>query len=475
MATVGGSNSKINSSYDPSVNYTVPLVLMSTLFFMIGFITVLNDVLIPSLKEIFSLETWQAMLIQFCFFIAYFVMSVPSGEIIKKIGYKKGLTLALTVMGTGLFLFVPASMVIAHHVPFMVCYSFFLFALFVVGCGLSILQVAINPYIIALGPEATGASRLNLGGALNSTATFIGPIIGAAYILPHGITDKIAKAAAVQGPYFILACITIAIGLILYFIKLPKLQTEVASDEKIEGSAWDFNHLLYGAGAIFFYVGAEVAIGSLLVVYIKEEKLVQIGQGAIASLTDEKAASSLVAYYWGSAMIGRFIGSALGQKIKANVMLSVVSIIAILLIGLSISGIFDHNMMNMKVMVLTPDPFNLSFEPVVFPVSIFLLVLVGLFNSVMWPCIFPLSLNGLGKHTSQGSGILVSMVVGGALIPLLQGFLAKPNILGYQMSFLLTLACYAYIFFFAVKGYVNKNSEIGALDNSSLKSQKAVA
>lgn len=450
MAGISSTNGASSSEFDPKANYSVPLALMSFLFFMIGFITVLNDILIPSLKGLFDLKPWQAMLIQFCFFGAYFVMSVPAGIIIRKIGYKKGLTLALAVMGFGLFLFVPASMIIS--------YGFFLFALFIIGLGLSILQVAINPYIVALGPEETGASRLNLGGALNSTATFVGPIIGAAFILPHGIIDPIAKAAAVRGPYIVLALITLAIAAALYFIKLPKLSSEVASDEKLEGSAWDYKHLLYGAGAIFFYVGAEVAIGSILILYLLEDNFIKIGEGAIHHLTMEKAASSFLAYYWSSAMIGRFIGSAMGQRVKAQVMLRYVSVLALIFVGLSITGIFNDTWMNMKVIVLTPDPFSLTMEPIMVPVSAFLLMLVGLLNSVMWPCIFPLSLSGLGKHTSQGSGILVSMVVGGALIPVIQGVLAGSKSIGYQYSFLIVFLCYAYILFFAVKGYVNQKA-----------------
>jgi MFS transporter, FHS family, L-fucose permease len=454
MASIGGITSASKNLNENKVNYTVPLTLMVSLFFMIGFITVLNDVLIPSLKGLFDLKPWQAMLIQFCFFGAYFIMSVPAGWIISKIGYKKGLTLALGVMGIGLFLFVPASIVIS--------YGFFLFALFVVGLGLSILQVAINPYIIALGPEETGASRLNLGGALNSTATFIGPIIGAAYILPHGLNDPIEKASAVKGPYIVLALVTISIALLLYFIKLPKLSTESISGEKVEGSAWNFKHLVYGAGAIFFYVGAEVAIGSVLILYLVEGNLIKLGDGAMQNLGLEKAASSLLAYYWSSAMIGRLIGSWLGQKIKAEVLLRIVTIVALALVAFSISGIFLNIWVNVPVIVLSPDPFSLSFQPIIVPVAAVLLVLVGLFNSVMWPCIFPLSLSGLGKHTSQGSGILVSMVVGGAIIPVVQGFLAGSKSIGYQYSFLIVLACYAYILFFAMKGYVNTKSSANA-------------
>ncbi|MFZ5844333.1 MAG: sugar MFS transporter [Pseudomonadota bacterium] len=445
MATTTGSIAASPSLANSQINYSVPLALMISLFFMIGFITVLNDVLIPSLKGLFALNRWQAMLVQFCFFIAYGVMSIPAGQLIQRIGYKKGLAVALATMATGLFLFVPASAIVS--------YEFFLFALFVVATGLTILQVAINPYIIALGPEATGAARLNMGGTANSTATFLGPIIGAAYILPHGISDPLEKAAAVKGPYLVLALVTVAIAVLLYFLKLPRLATEVDRSETLQGHAWQFQHLRWGAGAIFVYVGAEVAIGSVLILYFVEDHLIRLGSDAIASLSPEKAASSLVAYYWGSAMIGRFVGSIIGQKIAAEVMLRWAAAIALLLVALALSGVFLSTWLEMKVMVLNLDPFSISFEPISFPLSLFLLVLVGLFNSVMWPCIFPLALKNLGKHTSQGSGILVSMVAGGALIPLLQGYLAGLDGIGFQYSFAVVVACYLYILAFALRGY----------------------
>lgn len=425
--------------------YLVPLILMVSLFFMIGFITVLNDVLIPSLKGLFELSRAQAMLIQFCFFIAYGLMSIPAGRLIQRLGYKNGLSVSLAIMAIGLFLFVPAANAIS--------YGFFLFALFVVATGLTVLQVTINPYIIALGPEETGASRLNLGGTLNSTATFIGPIIGAAYILPHGITDPVQKAAAVQGPYVVLALVTVAIAAVLYFLHLPKLAVEASSEHEGKESLFKFKHLLFGAGGIFFYVGAEVAIGSVLILYFVEDNLIALGAGASSTLTPEKAAAALVAYYWASAMIGRLIGSILGQKIAAEKMLKFVAIVAIVLVSVAISGVLLSTWMDMQVMVLNLDPFSVSFEPVSFPVSLFLLVLVGLFNSVMWPCIFPLSIRGLGANTSRGSGLLVSMVAGGALIPLLQGVISDIPAIGFQYSFIVVLLCYVYILFFATKGY----------------------
>jgi len=447
MATFGKDSNPVQISGNENTNYGVPLALMVSLFFMIGFITVMNDVLIPSLKGLFNLHSWKVMLVQSCFFGAYAIMSIPAGNLIQKIGYKKGLAVSLGIMAFGLLLFIPASD--------LILYPFFLFALFVVGVGLTILQVAINPYIVALGPEETGASRLNLGGALNSTATFIGPILGGAFILDKSLIDPIQKAAAVKGPYIALAILTLTIAVILYFLKLPKLKSEVEEGEILEGSIWNFKHLISGALSIFFYVGAEVAIGSILILYLVEDHLIKASSEVINHFGEEKLASSLLAYYWGSAMIGRLIGSAIGQKVRAEIMLRVVAFLAVLFVGISITGVFDSEYLNIKIMILD---FNISF-PIVFksvqiPVSILLLILVGLLNSVMWPCIFPLSLTGLGKYTSKGSGILVTMVAGGALIPPLQGKLA--HIVGYGYSFAIILICYLYILYFSVKGYKSK-------------------
>lgn len=441
MAGGGPSGgSKVTLENQGNQSYGFALTMMIVLFFMIGFITVLNDVLIPSMKEIFNFkedENWKLMLIQFAFFIAYGVMSIPAGMIINKFGYKKGLILALGVIAAGLLLFVPASLVES--------YVFFLVALFIVGNGLAILQVAINPYIVALGPEETGASRLNFGGALNSTATAVGPILGAWLILDECVSPQ-EKIGLVRGPYIALAIIIIVIAAVLSASKLPKLRTEAATGTKVSGSAWDFMHLRLGAGAIFFYVGAEVAIGSLLVIYLKTEAM-----GSIP----ENLASSLVAYYWSSAMIGRFIGSAVTKRIQANKALSFVAVAALLLIGLSMFGPLLEAKMSIPVIAMGNDcdtgAFNLGFTPVTVPVAAFCLVLVGLMNSIMWPSIFPLGIAKLGEHTSQGSGFMVTMVVGGAFIPLLQGALADS--IGFRYSFIICAVCYVYILFFAIKGY----------------------
>lgn len=464
MASFGAGEGGVRTSLDPNKNYTVPLTLMVSLFFMIGFITVMNDVLIPSLKNLFQLEEWQAMLVQSCFFLAYFLMSIPASLIIENVGYKKGLAISLGVIGTGLFMFVPAS--------YLISYPFFLSALFVVGSGLTILQVAINPYIVALGPEETGAARLNFGGALNSFATFIGPIIGGAFVLKHDLPNDIAKAEAVRGPYIVLALVTVGIATILYFLNLPKIESDTEGTEKPNFfEALNFRHLLLGAGGIFFYVGAEVAIGSILILYLENDNLISVDRTLlpveIQNISITKLASSLLAFYWGSAMIGRLIGSAVAQRIKTEVMLRIVVIVSLILVVVAMSGVLDKIPFNLTIMVLHMEhTFNITFPEIQIPLSVFALILVGLFNSVMWPCIFPLSLKGLGKYTSIGSGLLVMMVVGGAVIPLLQGLLVK--FVGYKLSFGLVAFCYAYLLYFALAGYrpkyKNKDIDISNVD-----------
>jgi len=440
MAGGGPISSGSKTSFDPNKNYTLPMAIMCSLFFMIGFITVLNDVLIPSLKGIFDLKPWQALLIQFCFFTAYGVTSYPFGILINKVGYKKGLSIGLGIMSVGLLGFVPASMAES--------YVLFLVSLFIVASGLTLLQVAINPYIPALGRPETAAARLNLGGAFNSVATFVGPIIGGWLILDECIVDITEKAAAVRGPYIVLALIGLIIAGTLFFIKLPEIIEEKQANT--EGSAWDFLHLRYGALAIFCYVGTEVAIGSSLILYLSESP--EEGHGGLAALI-ESDASSLLAYYWGSAMIGRFIGSVVLQKIKAQKALQLVTAVAFVLVALSMMGFAVDHSLSIPVIKMGTNCdtglYEFGFKPVDVPLSGFFLVLVGLMNSIMWPSIFPLGIRGLKEHTSQGSGILVMMVAGGAIVPLLQGFLVE--IMPYRFSFVISLICYAYLFLFAFK------------------------
>jgi len=384
------------------------MVLMVSLYFSIGFITALNDILIPHFKLLFSLNNVHALLVQFCFFGAYFVMSLPSGRIVSHIGYKTGIIVALSTMGTGLLLFVPASLVIS--------YPIFLFALFVVGSGLALLQVAVNPYVGALGRPETAAARVSICGGLNSLATTIAPKVGAAFIFIAAGATIPELARSVRTPYVILAAFAFLVAIITRFVHLPELMEKPAEGSTANGSAWRFAHLRLGAVAIFTYVGAEVAIGSILINFL--------GQPSMGSLSHAVAAG-YVSLYWGGAMIGRFIGSFALLYIRAQRALAAVAISALILVA---TTTFGHG-----------------------HIAMWAIVSCGLFNSVMWPCIFPLSLEGLGKFTSQGSGILVMMVVGGAIIPEVQGFLADR--FGYQHSFVIVLLCYAYLIYFAVSGY----------------------
>jgi MFS transporter, FHS family, L-fucose permease len=403
-----GQQSNVGVAREENARYLLPLALMVSLYFVIGFITSLNDILIPHFKDLFHLKNVEALLVQFCFFGAYFVMSLPCGWIVGKIGYKTSIALALSIMGIGLLLFLPASMIIF--------YPLFLFALFVVGSGLALLQVAINPYVGALGPPDTAASRLNLCGGLNSLATTIAPRIGASFIFVGAAATTVELAQSVRMPYVILAAGAFVMAGITALVHLPRLIETKTGNSKVEGSAWKVSHLRLGAIAIFCYVGAEVAIGSIMINFL--------GQPSMGSLSHLEAAH-YVSYYWGSAMIGRFIGFVVMQKIKAEKGLAFVALMALLFVG---TGIIAHG-----------------------GLAVWAIVLCGLFNSIMWPCIFPLSVKNLGPLTSQGSGILVTMVVGGAVIPEIQAYLADQ--FGYQPSFSVILLCYAYILFFAVKGY----------------------
>lgn len=403
-------NSGNSESKSGGMNFKAALALLTTLFFMWGFLTCLNDILIPHLKGLFDLTITQAMLVQFTFFGAYFLMSLPAGWIVGKIGYKLGIVCGLGIAGLGAALFFPAANFLS--------YGFFLFALFVLASGIVILQVAANPFVAELGSPETASSRLNLTQGFNSLGTTLAPMFGAYLILENSAQDTASKAEAVQMPYVGLAIALFVIALIFAFVKLPKIQD--AEEEKAEGSAWKFRHLVQGAGAIFAYVGAEVAIGSALVLYLGSDGLNMFG---------EVDAAPYVSLFWGGAMLGRFVGSAVMQKIKAQKVLAFNSImvVALILVSMMTTG---H-------------------------VALWSIVLVGLFNSIMFPTIFTLAIDGLGKHTSQGSGILCLAIVGGAIVPMIMGVLADSFGLG--NSFIITVICYAYILHYALKGHKHAN------------------
>ncbi|TPE53368.1 sugar MFS transporter [Maribrevibacterium harenarium] len=388
------------------------LVALTSLFFMWGFITSLNDILIPHLKAVFSLNYTQAMLTQFCFFGAYFLVSIPAGNLVKKVGFQKGLGIGLMIAAAGCLLFIAAAKVQTYWV--------FLTALFVLASGITILQVAANPLVTIMGPSETASSRLTMTQAFNSLGTTVAPIIGSVLIF-SAVTEfatETAEAESVIVPYFGLAITLIVLALIFTRISLPTPELEEEQDGHIVSSEkplTDYRHLILGVVAIFMYVGAEVSIGSFLVNFF--------GLEDIAGLP-ESSAAHYIAYYWGGAMVGRFAGAILMQKIDAGKLLAVNSVMAAVLIAIAIASSGW--------------------------VAMWAILLVGLCNSIMFPTIFSLALKGLGVNTSRGSGLLCLGIVGGAIVPVIQGAFA--DTIGLQLSFALPLLCYLYIAYYGVSG-----------------------
>ncbi len=416
-------------------NYTPAFIVVTGLFFMWGFLTCLNDILIPHLKAVFDLNYVQSAFIQFTFFSAYFIMSLPAGKVIAWVGYKRGIVVGLCTAGVGALLFFPAAATLA--------YPLFLGALFVLASGITILQVAANPYVSVLGKPETASSRLNLAQAFNSLGTTIAPYFGGLLILNAAAKTaeelkalshdelyayKLAEAASVQLPYIGLALALFALASVIALFNLPKIETVEGDSEKdVEkessfGEALKVPHLALGAVGIFVYVGAEVSIGSFLINFI--------GLPEIQGLKESDAAN-YVSYYWGGAMVGRFIGSALLQKIRAGVLLGIFAGIAALL---ALTATFSSGAFAMWTVLS-----------------------IGLFNSIMFPTIFTLGIDGLGKLTNAGSSILIMAIVGGALLPVAMGAIADSS--GLQSAFLLPAICYFYIVYYGFKGSVHGKIE----------------
>ncbi len=378
-------------------------IAMTCLFFFWGFITVLNDILIPFLKESFDLNYTQAMLVQFCFFGAYFIVSPFAGRLIDKVGFQTGIVIGLLTTALGCILFYPSADL---HI-----YGLFFFAFFVLASGITILQVAANPYVAALGPDKTAASRLNLAQAANSLGTTVGPVVGSILIL--GVVA--ADASAVQMPYLMIAAVLVTAALLFRNITLPKLAHLETNDDVADDSVWNHRSLVLGALAIFMYVGGEVSIGSFLVNYFAES--------SIAGMEIAEA-GEMVGYYWGAAMIGRLVGAVLMNYIASTKYLAANAVIAIVMIIVSM---------------------NTSGS-----VAMWSILAVGFFNSIMFPTIFTLAVKGLGAMTSKGSGLVCQGIVGGALVPLIQGVVADS--IGIQLSFVVPMMCYIYIGWYALRG-----------------------
>jgi len=410
---------------DPQSTDVRAMSIATVLFFMWGFLTCLNDILIPHLKGIFSLNYGQALLVQFAFFSSYFIFALPSGKLVDWRGYKQTMVIGLVVMAAGALLFLPAAT--------LASFPLFLSALVILAAGITALQVSANPYVTNLGPQATAASRLNLAQAFNSFGTTIAPFFGGALILgaiqasPEKIrsfsaamlqTYRAQQASSVRLPYLGIALMLLVLAVAIALIKLPttdftrdfrpgELQTSVT------GSIWSHPYLLMAALGIFVYVGAEVSIGSFLINYL--------GLPQVLSLS-EKSAAHYVSFYWGGAMVGRFIGSWVLRYISTGKALAGAALIACCLVVTT---------------MLTGG--NVAMVSV---------IAIGFFNSIMFPSIFTLGLAGLGELTSKGSSLMVQAIVGGAILPLAEGHLADR--VGVQHAFIIPAVCYVYIAIFGI-------------------------
>jgi FHS family L-fucose permease-like MFS transporter len=429
-----GPDSRIQPNGSPAAlvqNYSRPLSIVTTLFFAWGFLTCLNDILVPHLKSIFELSYAGAMLIQFAFFSAYFLFSVPWSRVVNTIGYKTTMVVGLLTMAIGAFLFVPAASVVS--------YPLFLTALLVLAAGITGLQVSANPYVDLLGKPETASSRLDLTQAFNSLGTTIAPKIGGLLILsstPLAIEQlrqlspqalhlyREEQASSVKIPYIIVGAALLLLAVLISFSRLPKIENAAYHPgEKVSDSIWKHPNLCFGAIGIFAYVGAEVSIGSFLVNYFNLPE--------IAGLS-AKTASGLVSFYWGGAMIGRFLGAGLLRRFKPSHLLALCAVFAAALVSISMA-LSGH-------------------------IAMWTIIAVGLFNSIMFPTIFSLGESELGALSGSGSGLLNMAIVGGAILPVIQGLIADR--IGLHHAFVLPVICYLYILFYALSGSKTSNERL---------------
>jgi MFS transporter, FHS family, L-fucose permease len=402
-------------------DYTRPLAIVTTLFFMWGFLTCLNDILVPHLKSIFDLSYARVMLVQFAFFSAYFLFSVPWSKVVNRIGYQRTMVVGLLTMALGAFLFLPAASVAS--------YPLFLTALVVLATGITGLQVSANPYVVVLGKPETASSRLDLTQAFNSLGTTIAPKLGGLLILatapmameelhqlsPHALhAYRVQEAASVKMPYTVICVALVLLAVVIGMYRLPKIE-HAEHRAGVDDSIWKHPNLILGAVGIFTYVGAEVSIGSFLVNFF--------GLPEIAGFS-AKTAAGFVSFYWAGAMIGRFLGAGLLRRIKPGNLLGLCAICAATLVSASMI-LGGHTAM-------------------------WSILSIGLFNSIMFPTIFSLGVAELGTLTGSGSGILTMAIVGGAILPVIQGVIADH--VGIHHAFFLPLLCYLYILFYGLSG-----------------------
>jgi FHS family L-fucose permease-like MFS transporter len=431
---------------------TAGMAFMGMIFFLFGFVTTFNITLADKFKAVFELSNFQAQLVNGAFFFTYFVLSFTAGGIIKKIGYKGGVILGLLLVAVGSFLFFPAAKAIS--------FPFFLFAIFVMAGGVVFLQTAANPYVTALGPSETASGRLNLTQALNSIATYLAPILAGLFVFKVAADAALNTAESVPtAPFLIIAIVVIIIAVAIYFLKLPEISTQGVERK----SVWKHPHVVLGAIGIFCYVGAEVGSAAMLQRYFQE-----------ALQMARNDAAMMIALYWGGAMVGRFYGSFMLSNVeKSKKYLYTILVIALALFvgwfvrkeisdGLIFAGIALVNYLAMQL-----GRGNASRSLAVFGIIAALLLVVvmavsgpiilwvglsiGFFNSIMFPNIFALGVEGLDKgELSMASGLINTMIVGGAVVPVLMGLVADG--IGVRFAFVLPILCYLYIVFFALVG-----------------------
>jgi FHS family L-fucose permease-like MFS transporter len=406
----------------PAGNYGGALAMLASLFFMWGFITVINNTLLPHLRAVFDLTYVQTTLIESTWFIAYFVASIPSAKLIERIGYKRAIIVGLGIMAFGSLLMIPAARIPSYWVV--------LIALFIVASGIALLQVAANPYVAVIGAPETASSRLNLVQAFNSMGTTFAPLFGGYLILSRSVSgnqvegdaaltqaQRLADAQSVQLPYLIVAVVLGLIAIMIWRSKLPQLgsATQRASAEARKGlSLWKFRNLVWGVPAIFIYLIAEIGVSNLFINFVS---------GPTIGNMSHAEASNYLFILWGGMMVGRFAGAFIMRSIAPEKVLATVSLCAFI------------------VMLITTFASG--------QLAMWALISVGLFHSIMFPTIFTLGIKGLGPLTEEGSGLLIMAIAGGALV-IVQGWLA--DMYGLQLSFLLTAACELYVLWYALWG-----------------------
>jgi FHS family L-fucose permease-like MFS transporter len=433
---------------------TAGMAFMGMIFFLFGFVTTFNITLADKFKAVFELSNFEAQLVNGAFFFTYFLLSFTAGGIIKKIGYKGGVILGLLLVAAGSFLFFPAAKALS--------FPFFLFAIFIMAGGVVFLQVAANPYVTALGPSATASGRLNLTQALNSIATYIAPVVASVFVFKVAADAALSAADAarsVPGPFIIIGITVLIIAVAVYLLKLPEISTQGVEKK----SVWKYPHVILGAVGIFCYVGAEVGTAALLQRYFQE-----------ALSMAQRDAAMMIALYWGGAMVGRFYGSFMLSNVdaKKKYLYAVLVVALALFVGWFVrrditDGLIFAAIAVVNYLAMQLGRGNAARSLAVFGIIAALLLVVvmassgsvilwvglsiGFFNSIMFPNIFSLGVDGLDKgELSMASGLINMLIVGGAVVPVLMGLMADN--LGVKFAFILPIICYLYIVFFALVG-----------------------